>query len=212
MKRLNVDFRKLVDGEYGIEEQVIILQWIYKTAAPYSAYTSRWGKDGIDKLIFGYSANDHVTYGDIGGTNWADIHRKLEIIFYRVVVKSTTNPITQWRIDYNIFLGKRKFLPIEDYNFGGTMDFYAKMVELKKLEGRIFKKHKFPKRHTWANNHKYSVANIRYSVGPKGAVIKFDAKKDGHTRDNHYTIKPMESVYDHLCRVIDNITKRVYKV
>lgn len=96
----------------------------------------RWDRQGVDSLLYGYSANSHKSYTRI------DSWQRVYMMFINAIVITTC--MQKWRDDMGIGLGKTKFLSFktkgnENLFFGGNPFFDV----LAALDGKLLKKEFF---------------------------------------------------------------------
>ena len=108
MKRFHVNFQKLLDGLYSLEEELLILEWMLQTARPQS------GRIGVDQLFYGYSAYNHESKTNLLNCDekYMNFSNKLELGFFRAIVKTGCENVKKWREENNIYLNATKRLPL----------------------------------------------------------------------------------------------------
>lgn len=106
---MRIYFSKLLGNHYNIEQKMFVLDWMLKTGVPFSEYTSRWVKDGVNKCLFDYSANDHSHQHSIPINNW-EYSWWFDAIFSRAIYKDVPVPVQKWRKSEKIFPNKFRVL------------------------------------------------------------------------------------------------------
>jgi hypothetical protein len=104
VKNKKIEFQKLVDKNcpYSPSERLQIIEWFLKTGNQYDISLGRWHLEGVDSLLYNYSANNHVSYTPI--RNWHQVYDR----FINAIVVTTC--VQKWRDDFGIKLGNKKFL------------------------------------------------------------------------------------------------------
>lgn len=107
-KRRKIVWQKLIDGTYPLEVELAVFQWMQKTGRPYEKWIGKWDRVGMDKCLFGYSANNHDSFACMN-------KYKLRLIlgFVNSIVKTPNEVIEKWRSDYGIKLGSHKYLSLD---------------------------------------------------------------------------------------------------
>ena len=161
MKRFHVDFQKLLDGRYSLEEELLILEWMLQTARPYS------GRTGVDQLFYGYSAYNHESKTNLLNSKMrAGFRNTLELGFFRAIVKTGCENVKNWREKNNIYLNTTKRLPLNIKGIS-TSKIYDCFQEIKNSIGKTFS-------NGFSNEHARGgkIRNILFSCDSHGFVIE----------------------------------------
>lgn len=138
MKR-RIDFQKLIDGDYPLDIELEVFNWMLATGRKYDTPRTGYYHSGMDKVMYGYSANTHDSYTDFG----RDFRRTLQLGFVNTLVKTPIPSVRAWREAERVGLGKyRMFVFPEERPFRGW-DLYREIVGIYEYEGRLLKKEYF---------------------------------------------------------------------
>ncbi len=108
MKKHRIYFKKLIDGDYPLDVELEVFNWILKTGKPHRQYTSKWYEDGLDKCMFGYSANDHDSNTPFAtGEN---LFKQIQCAFENAIVRTPNKPVKEWRTKERIGLDTYRIL------------------------------------------------------------------------------------------------------
>lgn len=162
--RKKIYFQKLVNQHcpYTPVDQLQILEWMFKTGKDYDIWTGRWSKDGIDKLIYDYSANTFKSHTKI--KDW----KHVRLMFINAIVPET--PIQKWRDEMGITLSGSKFMKFDSsqkkyLQFNGKDIFQI----LKSLEGKELKKDFFQPDYPERTNP--FIESIKFTISVSGCHI-----------------------------------------
>lgn len=188
MKRIKIDFQQLIDGRYPLNVQLEVFNWMLKTGERHETRTGRWTVDGIDKAIYGYSANNHHSYTDFS----KDFSRTLQIGFCNLIVKSPDQAVKKWRDSENVGLSKYRMLSFpEEYPqlniYKHHWNLYGEIKRIYDYVGMPLKKKFF---HPDYPKRRYpKILSIRFSTGGDGYTItfcfSFKFGKDGSGADDY---------------------------
>lgn len=167
-----INFQQLIENDYHphtLYAKLQILNWIYKWAEPYNPPKKGWYKDGIDKLLFGYSANDRFSQ-----TGIYDVSKFCHFALFRVLVKTPDEWFKKWKEDFGIALNKSKFFKLDqDYGnrdcYMGKADVRYLIHSLQKYKGMNLKKEYCHPDYV-DRTHAY-MTDIRFTMGSRFQVI-----------------------------------------
>lgn len=161
MKNKKIKFQELVNQHcpYSLSEQIQILEWIFKTGKGYEVNNGRWVRDGVDKLLYDYSANNYKSYTAIKS------RAQIRLMFVNAIVPTTT--IQKWRDDFDIKLGASRFLNFKSGN-NKYLNFKNRDIFqiLDKLEGAKLKKEHFHS--DYSNRTEPFILNIKFTISENG--------------------------------------------
>ena len=135
LSKRKIKFTDLVQEYYGISVSLQVLAWILKHSKGYTEQ-SGWYRYGFDKLIYGYSANDHKSLTQIKD------REHVELMLYRAFFSTYASPkVLQFRQENGIErYDTAKFFSLDLENpllsFGNKPLFYI----LDTLSGKELKK------------------------------------------------------------------------
>lgn len=167
MKNKKIHFQKLVDlyCPYSSSEKLQILEWMFKDTSRYDVRCGRWHVDGVDKIIYDYSANSHKAYTKI--EDW----RHVRLMFINAIIP--TVKFQKWREDRGINLGAVKFLNFKigsnnylRFNQRGIFE----IIDL--LKGAKLKKEFFHP--DYPNRNNPFIYSIKFTISEKGCHIFLD--------------------------------------
>lgn len=85
LSKRKIKFNDLIKGYYGISVSIQVLAWILKHSKGYTEQIG-WYRDGFDKLIYGYSANNHNSFTQIKNSE------HIELMLYRAFFSTNASP------------------------------------------------------------------------------------------------------------------------
>lgn len=165
MPKRKIKFMDLLSPHsMNISIKLQLLEYVFKNK-PKSIQTG-WYRSGFDKLIYGYSANDHKSHTAIRD------NEHLELILYRLLFSEHSGKeCLKFREDLGLNNGHKFFdLDLKNNNLQfGRWGFFS---VLQKLKGRALKKEFFhpdyPKR------TEPTIISIKFTVSESGYHIFFD--------------------------------------
>jgi hypothetical protein len=182
MKNKKIEFQKLVDKTcpYSPSERLQIIEWFFKTGAEYDVSLGRWHLEGVDSLLYNYSANNHVSYTRI--ESWSQVYA----MFINAIVVTTC--IQKWRDDFGIKLGNKRFLNFK----GGENDFLffnkkGLFDTLESLKGKPLKKEFFHP--DYPDRLSPYIKDIFFTISVYGCYIKLEYTFDVEGYENNGWIK-----------------------
>lgn len=132
--KLRLYFDRLIGDNYTLEEKLIILDWMLKTGKHYDKRFGRWTVNGVDKCLFGYSANSHNSRTSIPAkTN--DYKNFFDSVFARAVYLKADNAVIEWRNSENVKINSYRVLK---YNKNSPIKLTEKHRHLGWLISNIF--------------------------------------------------------------------------
>lgn len=109
-KRRKIDWQKLINGEYSLSIRLQVFLWMLRTGAPFNPPKKNWSQDGINKLLFNYSANNNDCLHPLGD----NVQEKLSVAFVQAIVKTPADWVAKWREKERIGLGKSRYLTFDE--------------------------------------------------------------------------------------------------
>lgn len=174
-RRIKIKYRNLLNmgGGYPIEIQLEVLNWMLKTGKPYY-HRSGWYEWGVDKQVFGYSANNHVSRCAINLDT-------LRLSFLNAIISEAQPIVQQWRDDFGVKLDGHLWLshwderpPIRWTGWGAR---YAIGQVLAKRGAKLKKEHFHPEYPDRLNPY---VRGIKITTCGNGLEVIYDFTFDCH--------------------------------
>lgn len=182
-RTVKVAFDRLI-GTFNLELNMVVLDWMLKTGRDHQENVGRWQRDGINKLLFGYSANNHNFVCAIPNEP-SSIDMFFDAVFARAIYAKAGEYATNWRYKNRILPGKYRMfkLPNHILPIDETIGIYGLISKIYALNGRFLKKeHAQPERidriypkiidiniftlgNGWIVQYDYSFSNINYEGG-----------------------------------------------
>jgi len=140
-----INFQKLIDRQYSLNVELEVINWLLKTGLSFDEYLSRWDRDGVNRQLFAYSANNNI-YRLFPFPLNENLNVFIDSLFVRAIVKSGSKPIQRWREKERIFLDKSRFItfveefPTQKINNWNYWNLYWLIIELQKFTGMFLKK------------------------------------------------------------------------
>lgn len=201
-KKIKISFSKLIDQyKYDLEEKMNILDWMLKTGKGHD-HSYGWYVDGINKSLFGYSANNYDHPCRLPRDNYEGCFDMFfDAVFARAIFSPENNSLKSWREEENIYPGKFRMLKFEPSTHTyGEDSIYSLIHKIYNLECKILKKkHHHPE---YKNRTLPKIIDISiYTVG-NGWIVEYQFSfkefnyEPGWT--NGYIQQENESVYNFL--------------
>lgn len=138
MKALKIEFSKLIGNKYPLEIKMEILDWMLNTGKGYD-HQYGWNRDGINKSLLAYSANNHDTPVCLPKDEDFDLF--FDAIFARAIYAPENKPLKEWREKESIKPKKYRMLKFNDAVPECEQKYFSWIInDIFKLEGKILKK------------------------------------------------------------------------
>ncbi len=213
---MRVYFSKLLGNHYSQEEKMFVLDWMLKTGMPFSRYTSRWGKDGVNKSLFDYSAND-MHYKCPIPIKPSQYSWWFDAIFSRAIYRNVPGPVQDWRIKENIFPERYRVLDVNDNVPKIYYDEYKHLPwlinSIYDLQGSMLNKNYHQK--GWVERTKPKIIWVRVFTCGGGWRVEygFSFKEFEYENGWHkgYSQKNNQSLWEFFGETIDDIKSKLTK-
>lgn len=176
MKKIKIQFNKLIGDHYSIDIKMEVLNWMLKTGKPF-IHSYGWYKDGINKSLFAYSANNHDNINSILPFDQIDY---FDAIFARAIYKLPNKPLKEWRKNENIYPDKYRMLSFNNTTFDSVSSliyrinlFNGKILKkeyhhpekIDRTEPKIIKLQLFTLGNGWVLKYAFSFKEFDYEMG-----------------------------------------------
>jgi len=205
MKKVKIDFSKLIGNHYPIETKMFVLDWMLKTGKRIT-YSHGWYIDGINKSLLSYSANNHNAPACLPKDNDFDLF--FDAIFARAIYAQENNVLKIWRKNESIFSEKYRMLNINDsIPVDSQKNIYWYIWTIFEFEGKLLKKKFHHSEHKNGNDPK--IINIAIYTTGSGWIVKYEFSfkefdyESGWT--NSFQQKDDESIFQFLKKSYDEL-------
>ncbi len=141
MIKRRIDFQKLIDGAYPLDVELEVFNWMLATGKKYDGPRAGYGHSGMDQIVYGYSANTHNSYTDLG----KDFETTLQLGFVNAIVKTPIPSVLDWRNTERVGLGKFRILSFPDERpfSRWNWNLYREIKGIYEYKGRLLRKEHF---------------------------------------------------------------------
>jgi|SRR3972149_3064951 len=138
MKTIKIAFSKLIGHEYDLEIKMAVLDWMLKTGNGFS-HQYGWYRDGINKSLFGYSANNYDCKCKLPDSS-TELNNYFDAIFARAVYGNENKPLKEWREKESIYPSKYRMLKF-NFDFKSFLEksTIGLIFEIQRLDGKFLK-------------------------------------------------------------------------
>lgn len=201
MKRKKIKLRELLNigGGYELPVLLEVLNWMLRTGNDYT-HQSGWYREGVDKQIFGYSANNHQSASRIELD-------KIRLYFLNAIIAAAAPVVEKWRSDNGISLEGHVYLSFNP----SSSDCMKQWNYINSLQGRALKKAYYhPDYPDRVNPYIRSIKVFSVGCGIEiGYDFTFDCHPGGGWLGTELRQLEAESISDFLDRAVGYFSKRL---
>lgn len=209
MKSTKINFSKLIGCYYPLDVKMEVLNWMLKTGKGLD-HSYGWHRDGINKSLFSYSANNHDCIVPLP----KETELFFDAIFARALLLKENEPLKKWRSNESIYLGKYRMLKfnMELPNADGVPPFLPWLInDIRKLNGKFLKKEFHHPEYKNRTDPKI-IDILIYTVG-NGWIVQygFSFKEMDYESGwrNGFTQQSTESVWSFLYRSYNELSQLI---
>jgi hypothetical protein len=206
---VKVDFSKLIGNKYPLETKMAILDWMLKTGKGHD-HQYGWNRDGINKSILDYSANNHDTPVCLPKDENYSLF--FDALFARAVYATANKPLNEWREKESIKPDKYRMLKFNDAVPVCEQKHFSWIIgDIFKFEGKLLKKELHHPEYLTRTEPKilwiaiYTTGNgwiVQYQFSFKEFDYEPGWTNGYHQNGNESIWEFLKRSYDELCTVV----------